>query len=69
MRYERFCDHRHSSGREKSVSAGEEVEVKYSRYFEVMFGSIPEDWFGGEPSSGDRPRSAEIILQTLSESR
>ena len=56
-------------GREESVAAGEEVEVKYNRYFEVMFASIPEDWYNGDPSSGDRPRSSEIVLQTLSESR
>jgi len=48
---------------------GDEVEVKYNRYFEVMFASIPEEWFRGDSSSGDRSRSAEIVLQTLSESR
>jgi hypothetical protein len=56
-------------GRERSAAAGEEVEAKYNRYFEVMFASIPENWFSGDPSSGDRPRSAEVVLQTLSESR
>lgn len=50
-------------------ASGEEIEVKYNRYFEVMFTSIPEEWFSGDPSSGDRSRSAEVILQTLSESR
>jgi len=56
-------------GREKWVDTGAEVGVKYNRYFEVMFASIPEEWFSGDPSSGDRSRSAEIVLQTLSESR
>lgn len=48
---------------------GDEVEVKYNRYFEVMFASIPEEWFSGDPSSKNRSRSSDIILQTLSESR
>jgi hypothetical protein len=55
--------------RTELTSAGDEIEVKYNRYFEVMFASLPEDWFSGAPSNEDRPRSAEVILQTLSESR
>jgi len=50
-------------------ASGDEIEVKYNRYFEVMFASIPEEWFAGDPSSGDRSRSAEVVLQTLSESK
>jgi len=52
-----------------SAAAGDEIEVKYNRYFEVMFASIPEEWYSGDPSSQDRSRSAEVVLQTLSESR
>ena len=55
--------------RAESITAGHEIEVKYERYFEVMFAGIPEEWFSGNPSSGDRSRSAEVVLQTLSESR
>jgi hypothetical protein len=50
-------------------TSGDEIEVKYERYFEVMFASIPEEWFNGDPSNEDRSRSAEIVLQTLSESK
>ncbi len=56
-------------GREAWVDVDAEVEIKYNRYFEVMFASIPEEWFSGDPSSGDRSRSAEIVLETLSESK
>lgn len=55
--------------RTEVTSAGDEIEVKYDRYFEVMFASIPEEWFTGVPSSGERARSAEVVLQTLSESK
>jgi len=57
--------------RTEAATAGDEdeIEVKYNRYFEVMFASIPEEWFTGTPSSGERPRSAEVVLQTLSESK
>ena len=50
-------------------ASGDEIEVKYNRYFEVMFASIPEEWFSGDLSSGDGSRSATIVLQTLSESK
>jgi hypothetical protein len=50
-------------------SSGDEIQVKYRRYFEVMFASIPEDWLNGDPSYGEASRSAEIVLETLSESR
>ena len=49
-------------------ASGDDIEVKYNRYFEVMFASIPEEWLGGEPLGEDRSRSVEIVLQTLSES-
>ncbi|MFC1714867.1 LamG domain-containing protein [Candidatus Poribacteria bacterium] len=55
--------------RTELTAAGDEIEVKYNRYFEVMFASIPEEWFSGDPSSEDISRSAEVVLQTLSESR
>ena len=50
-------------------SSDDEIEVKYNRYFEVMFDSSPEEWFNGDPSSGNPSRSAEEVLQTLSESK
>ena len=50
-------------------ASGDDIEVKYNRYFEVMFASIPEEWLGGEPLGEDRSRSVEIALQTLSESK
>lgn len=50
-------------------NSGDEIEVKYNRYFEVMFGSIPEEWFDRDPGAGDRERGAEVVLQTLSESK
>jgi hypothetical protein len=50
-------------------ASGDEIEVKYDHYFEVMFDSIPEEWFNGNPSNGDPSRSAEVVLQTLSESK
>lgn len=50
-------------------SSGDEIEVKYNRCFEVMFASIPEEWLNGDKSDEDRARSAELALQTLSESR
>jgi hypothetical protein len=50
-------------------ASGDDIEVKYNRYFEVMFASIPEEWLGGEPYGEDRSRSVEIVLQTLSESK
>jgi len=50
-------------------ASNDNIEVKYNRYFEVMFASIPEEWFSGDPLSGDPSRSAEVALQTLSESK
>jgi len=50
-------------------TSGDHIEVKYDRYFEVMFASIPEEWLGGEPLGMDRSRSVEIVLETLSESK
>ena len=52
----------------ESVSTGDKVAVKYNRYFEVMFASIPEEWFSGYSSSENRSRKSEVVLQTLSAS-
>jgi len=48
--------------------SGDIIEVKYNRYFEVMFSSIPEEWLSGDPDS-NRTRRVEIALHTLSESK
>ncbi|MDQ1327771.1 MAG: hypothetical protein QG641_1054 [Candidatus Poribacteria bacterium] len=48
--------------------SGDIIEVKYNRYFEVMFSSIPEEWLSGDPES-NRTRRVEIALHTLSESK
>lgn len=50
------------------ISSGNEIEVKYNRYFEVMFASIPEEWFSGYSSNENRLRSVEVVIQTLSAS-
>jgi len=47
-------------------SSGDEIEVSFDRYFEVMFANLPEEWLSGDPAS-DRERAAEIILETVSE--
>jgi hypothetical protein len=47
---------------------GDVVEVKYNRYFEVTFSSIPEEWLSGDPE-GDRTRRVEITLHTLAQSK
>ncbi len=47
--------------------SGDVIEVKYNRYFEVMFSSIPEEWLSGDPEN-DRARKVEITLHTLSQS-
>ncbi|MGB9596184.1 MAG: hypothetical protein ACPL7B_07870, partial [Candidatus Poribacteria bacterium] len=47
---------------------GDIIEIKYNRYFEVTFTSIPEEWLSGD-SEGERTRKVEITLRTLSESR
>jgi hypothetical protein len=47
---------------------GDVIEVKYNRYFEVTFSSIPEEWLSGDPES-NRIRKVEIVLHTLSESK
>jgi len=52
----------------ESVSTGDKAAVKYNRYFEVMFASIPEEWFSGYSSSENRSRKSEVVLQTLSAS-
>jgi len=49
-------------------NSGDRIEVKYNRYFEVVFASIPEEWLSGDPGSG-RTRAVGISLNTLSESR
>lgn len=49
-------------------SSGDEIEVKYNHYFEVMFASLPEEWYKGG-NSDDRARQVEVVLETLSESR
>jgi len=50
-------------------SSGDEIEVKYNRYFEVMFSSIPEEWLRGNLVDEGENRVTEIVLQTLSESK
>ena len=50
-------------------SSGDEIEVKYNRYFEVMFASIPEEWLNGDPTLDDKARSLKITLNTISESK
>ncbi len=47
---------------------GDIIEVKYNRYFEVTFTSIPEEWLSGD-LEGERTRRVEITLRTLSESK
>lgn len=47
---------------------GDVIEVKYNRYFEVTFSSIPEEWLSGDPES-NRIRRVEIVLHTLAESK
>lgn len=49
----------------KGQNSGDEIEVKYNRYFEVTFTTIPEEWLYGD----GEVRSVEIVLQTLSESK
>ena len=44
-------------------TSGDEIEVRFNRYFEVFFAGIPEEWF-----SGDEARRANVTLQTLSNS-
>jgi len=46
-------------------NSGDEIQVKYNRYFEVMFATIPEVWLNGDEGC----RSVEIELQTISESK
>lgn len=50
-------------------ASGDEIEVSFDRYFEVMFANIPEEWLPGDPASGNRKRAAEIILETVSETK
>jgi hypothetical protein len=50
------------------VPTGDTMAVKYNRYFEVMFASIPEEWLSGYSPNGNRSRSTEVVLQTLSAS-
>lgn len=53
-------------GRTLSGATGDEIEVKYDRYWEVAFDGMPEDLMNGVPS-GDRVREVEVFLKTLSE--
>lgn len=48
--------------------SGDVIEVRYNRYFEVMFSSIPEEWLSGDPET-NQARKVEITLHTLSQSR
>jgi hypothetical protein len=48
--------------------SGDVIEVKYNRYFEVSFSSIPEEWLPGDMGN-DRTRKVGIVLHTLSQSR
>lgn len=48
-------------------TSSDEIEVKYNRYFEVMFGSLPEEWLNRDANTNDR--DINIILETLSESK
>jgi len=48
-------------------TSGDKIEVKYNRYFEVMFGSLPEEWLNRDADTDDR--DINIVLETLSESR
>ncbi|MBD3181052.1 hypothetical protein GF312_02100 [Candidatus Poribacteria bacterium] len=45
--------------------SGDEIEVKYNRYYEVMFASMPESWLNGVSDNGNRMRDTEIILKTI----
>lgn len=49
----------------RGQNSGDEIEVKYNRYFEVVFTTIPEEWLYGD----GEVRKVEIVLQTLSESK
>lgn len=49
--------------------SGDIIEVKFDRHFEVMFASIPGEWFNRDTDSPTLERKAEITLETLSESR
>ncbi len=46
----------------KGQNCGDKIEVKYNRYFEVTFTTIPEEWLYGD----GEVRRVEIVLQTLS---
>lgn len=48
-------------------SNGDQIKITYSRYWEVMFASAPEEWWDGDPTD-DRNRIMRIVLQTLSKS-
>ncbi|HGE71844.1 TPA: hypothetical protein ENX78_13465 [Candidatus Poribacteria bacterium] len=48
--------------------SGDIIEVKYNRYFEVTFSSIPEEWLSGD-LEGERTRRVEVTLRTLAESK
>jgi len=48
-------------------TTGDIIEVTYSRYFEVMFADIPEEWLGGNQGT-EITRKIEITLKTLSQS-
>jgi hypothetical protein len=44
-------------------SNGDEIEVKYNRYFEVLFEAIIEEWLSGDPD--DLDRGVEAVFKTL----
>ena len=49
-------------------NSGDEIEIKYNRYFEVAFGSLPEEWLSGRDEN-NMDREIRIVLETISESR
>ena len=57
------------SGREITVtgqSTDDVIEVKYNRYHEVSFASLPDTWIDGDPAS-DRYRAVTIRFRTLTQ--
>jgi hypothetical protein len=45
-------------------TSGDEIEVKYNRYWEIACESLPEKWLNGDPSS-DRYRDVVLNLRTI----
>ena len=49
-------------------SPGDQIEVTYNRYFEVVIATLPEQWLSGSPS-GDRERATELVLETVTRTK